>query len=55
MLAVFVFSKLNVMMLYTITKTLNKVKRSKLIIKSKIFNTITIFRKSEEEGRNHLR
>jgi len=40
---VFVFSKLNVIMLYTTTKTPNKVKRSKSIIESKIFNAIAIF------------
>jgi hypothetical protein len=43
MLAVFVSGKLNVMMPYTIMKTPNKVKISKSIIESKIFNTIAIF------------
>ena len=40
---VFVFGKLNTTMLYTITKMPNKVKISKSIIESKIFNTIAIF------------
>ena len=43
MLVVFVFGKLNTIMPYTITKMPNKVKISKSIIESKIFNTITIF------------
>jgi hypothetical protein len=43
MLVVFVSSKLNTTMPYTTTKTPNKVKISKSIIESKIFNTIAIF------------
>jgi hypothetical protein len=46
--AVFVSGKLNVMMPYTTTKTPNKVKISKSIIESKIFNAIAIFAKSME-------
>jgi hypothetical protein len=41
--AVFVFSKLKAIVLYTTMKMLNKVKISKSILESKIFNVIAIF------------
>jgi hypothetical protein len=41
--AVFVFSKLKATVLYTIMKMPNKVKISKSILESKIFNAIAIF------------
>jgi hypothetical protein len=47
MLAVFVFSNLNVIMLYTTMKTPNKVKISKSIIESHILNAINMVRRKE--------
>jgi len=55
--AVLVSSKLNATMPYTTTKTPNKVKISKSIIKSKIFNAIAIFVRvwKVKRGRESLR
>jgi hypothetical protein len=49
--AVFVFSKRNATMLYTMMKTPNKVKISKSILESQILNAIAIFARVQKVRR----